>query len=152
MYLRVMCISIFSFCIIFQLCACSEDGDINNSNGNTDGSKIITLFLDLETACNTKDWNLAQNCFSQSYRHQGNSELLDVPMLVAIGDPYQVELANITPVVNGETATCSFHSILIGYFVNDTLYVEEDHPDDQDLGVHILRKESDGWKIYGDQQ
>lgn len=119
----------------------------------TDENKIKSLFRTLATAYNSNDVQKGRDCFSASYLHNGNSEFYNVLFNAAFGSPdWKVEVSDIEPEVTDENATCSFYFKKSWDTESQSGSIEGFCPQDQDLGVHILRKEEAGWKIYGNQQ
>ncbi|MCD4712206.1 MAG: hypothetical protein K8R73_02900 [Clostridiales bacterium] len=152
MILKLKLSSLLKIGIILSILVLACSKKESPTEPKSDETLIIDLFKTLENAYNIGDQAKAQSCFSASYLHQGISDIFQVEFLEGFGSEYtNLELSNITPVITGETATCSFHTKLTYTFPNDSGTEEGNFPQDEDLGVHILKKESSGWKIFGNQ-
>jgi hypothetical protein len=148
---------VIAFILAFML-SCSEDNITNGNNEEKDKSdeaKIQDLFRTLATAYNADDAITAMNYFSEDFLDSGITDYTQTRFMWGFRSQYEhsMELSDIkVEITDSIMATCSFHMHKEIHYPSQLVVIDGYFPQTLDLNVHILRKEEEGWKIYGNQQ
>jgi len=137
----------------FLITSCSKN--FNPTEGVASDESYVSFLLErLASYHNSNDRTSAATLFHASFKHQGSTDIWLIPFMATFGTGINVTLKSFTITVTGDSAMCSFHADWEGPYGSHG----GNFPQDNDLGVHILRKDPTdtdhygGWKIYGDQE